>query len=285
MKQFGWRGISLNIPPQWELLKLGGNDNNGFVSLGDNLKINLELKWKYSRFNLSISKILDKFLYSIEKKAKQKKENYKFNKDIDLSDKSKSLSYEWKTDSVSAVGVIWHCDQCKRVVLVQLLNQNLDLTKKILEDLKCHEDGEERLWSVYNLSFILPNVWKLRNYIFKSGYLKFLFVKHNEELSIERWGFARSLMSNTSLENWFKCFYKERFKENSLINNINLNGHNGLNAIFTPRKKGFFSLKTIVSSFYIWYCEDSNRIFVIGESSTKPNEILLNNLIKSIKCH
>lgn len=284
MKQFAWRGISLNIPNEWQPLAIGGNNNNGYVSLGDNLKINLELKWNYSKSNISINKILSKFLSSIEKKAKQKKEIFETSSDIDLSGKSKLLSFEWRTNSVVATGIIWHCNICKRVILCQLLNQSLNLTKKILDNLKCHEDNEERLWSIYNLSFSLPITWKLENYIFKSGYLKFAFVNGIKVIKIERWGLANTLILNTTLENWFKGFYKEIFKDNNLIEKFDLKGHKALKTIF--KKKGkFLSFKKITLLYYVWHCNESNRIFVISESKSSNDEELLSGVIKSIKCH
>ncbi|MFH1823789.1 MAG: hypothetical protein ABH873_00990 [Candidatus Firestonebacteria bacterium] len=281
MKQFAWREISLNIPDDWEPLAIGGHDKNGYVSLGAGLKIGLELKWNYSKFNVSVGKILNKFLHSIEKKAKQKKEIFKFSKDIDL--KSKLLSFEWKTNNVVATGIIWHCDLCKRVVLCQLLNQDSNLTKEILSSLKCH-DNEKRFWSIYNLSFSLPILWKLESYIFKSGYLKFVFVNGLKVIKIERWGLANNLLADISLEKWLSIFYKERFKENVSVSKINLQNHDGLKVIFTNKRK-LFNLKKVIMLCFVWLCPESNRIFVVSESSNINNDEELLNIIKSIKCH
>lgn len=282
MKIFAWRGINLEIPDKWELLSVAGNDNKGYVSLGGLSNISLEIKWTHYRFKVIIDKVLNKFLKSIEKKASQKQSIFSSLKNINLINKKDVLSYQWTAGSITAYGVMWHCNTCKRVVLAQTLNENNNKAKEILSTLKCHDDT---LWSVYNLYFIMPEGWNLESYIFKSGFIQFVFMQGNKKITIERWGLGKNLIGSKTLKEWFMGTYKEKLKK-SIYNEekVLLKNHEGLRVkIFPKRIFKLFALKDETIMYDVWFCKNSNRIFLVKESSCNLNEI--QKITGVIKCH
>ena len=59
--KFGWQGVSMELPANWELGGLSGDYNNGYVRMDDEDMPRMELKWSKSKEKKpDLQKILDR---------------------------------------------------------------------------------------------------------------------------------------------------------------------------------------------------------------------------------
>jgi hypothetical protein len=257
------------------------------VSLGTGAGISLEMKWNRVRYKVYLEGALKRFLKSVEKKAKQRKEKLSSLKDLDLI-KRDSLCYRWNTEKVSAFGALWQCEKCKRVMLAQVINQNKGAAARILNTVKCHPETPEAYWGVYGLGFKVPERFILKAGVFKAGYLKLEFGAGNESLLVERWGLAEGLLEGKTLLEWFEACYKELLKGRAIeAKETDIAGHRGL-LIALPAKKGLLNtigLKRTRTAYYAWHCPGSNRIMVAGGELGVQDAAGLQRIAGSIECH
>ncbi|MBD3184218.1 hypothetical protein GF312_18175 [Candidatus Poribacteria bacterium] len=305
--KFGWQGISMELPSDWEFGGLSGDYDNGYVRMDDEEMPRMELKWSKSKEkDPDLHKILDSYFKSMKKRLGGTAEGLKIKRDTNLikdeefSEGRKVLFYNWKSN-VRANGAIWHCKECKRIIVVQIMGRLketlLPLTNRIFESIKDHPDGHTNFWSAYQLMVEVPRRYQLEKRKLMSGYLMLGFIDGSRSLDIERYGLADVTLRDTDLETWFRGYYAKVLKkygfsfeeiededdhriqmlgqEKRFIDNI------PLSPVFAIDK--LLRRKQIAAQF--WHCKKSNRIFVIMAVAKKNAGELTAQVASSIKCH
>ncbi|MGB9596817.1 MAG: hypothetical protein ACPL7B_11095, partial [Candidatus Poribacteria bacterium] len=66
--RFGWQGITMEIPSNWELSALSGDYDNGYIRMDDENSPRMELKWsKLREKKPDLQKILDEYFKGMRK--------------------------------------------------------------------------------------------------------------------------------------------------------------------------------------------------------------------------
>ena len=197
---FGWAGITLEIPADWELSGLSGDDKNGYLRLDDAEMPRLELKWSQSKQKKpDLHRVLDEYFKLVRKNFERKDTPFHVQRNVNLIKDDQFLKgrdavfFSWK-GNVRANGVIFHCQACKRITIVQMIGgikENLrEKTARILESVQDHPNGQMTLWSAYQLHVQVPRRYRLEKHQLLSGYLLFSFVDGSRKVSVERYGLA-----------------------------------------------------------------------------------------------
>lgn len=240
---FGWAGTQLEVPNEWELSGLSGDEKTGYLRLDDAEMPRLELKWAHTRKKKpDLHATLDEYFKLIRKNYKKGKElsfrrNVTLIKEPEFFKGRTVIGFSWK-GSVRANGLILHAG--KRITIVQVmgrLKENLRPTVlRIFRSLSTRNNAPNTLWSAYGLALAVPSEYKLEKQKLLSGYLLFTFVakrsrlRHvipaakgvpilaeRQRLSVERYGPAEVMLGDfkaepNPLEAWFRAKYAKAIR-------------------------------------------------------------------------
>ncbi len=237
--------------------------------------------------------------------AKKKKVTLNVKRNINLvKDKSffegrDVVFFSWKS-GIRAHGAIWHCQECKRIVIVQIhshLKENIrDTILRILNSVQEHPSGYTNLWSAYQLNVEIPRRYRLDKQKLMSGYLLLSFADGSRTIAVERYGLADILLKEQDLETWFRGTYKKSIvgygfsmeKMNSGNDEkIELTGAKTRltdRIPFSPVLAIDKIMRRTAFTAHLWHCQQSNRIFVVravlkGDAAKTAREVS-----SSIRC-
>lgn len=308
--KFGWQGITMEVPPNWELSALSGDYDNGYIRMDDESSSRMELKWsKTKEKKPDLQKILDEYFKGMKKRLGASADGLKIKRNIELVKNEDFFRnrdvvfYSWKTD-VRANGAIWFCRECKRVVVIQLmgyLKENiLSDTLRIFESVHDHPEGQVNLWSAYNLSVEIPRRYQLDKRKLMSGYISFSFIDGSRILNVERYGLADVILKDADIGSWFRSYHaKDLRKYGFVIDEIDSSSDDRDQRLkMIGQEKRFIDRIPISPLFIIdkilrrkqiasrfWHCKESNRIYVVTAISKKGADELVSQVVSSIKCH
>lgn len=307
-KRFGWQGVSCEIPSEWELSGLSGDHKEGYLRLDDPLMPRMELKWnKSKKKEPDLQSILDGYFKSV-KKTYEKDKELNINRDINLIKKDEFFKdrtvsfFHWKGD-IRAFGAIWHCHECGRIIVIQIISQLRekvrDMVIRVINSVKDHPSGHISYWSVYNLGVDVPRRYNLDKQKLMSGYLLLSFVDGSRELAVERYGMADISLKNTKLQDWFRDSYDKKTKKYG-FSTKHLSDHDDVDQRLelAGQKTRLIDLIPFASAqfidkimrrknlgAYVWHCRQSNRIFVVRCIAKRNALKTASEVAKSIKCH
>ena len=312
----GWQGLAMQVPPEWNLVAYGGDskagslrlDNGEFVTHGI---LGVDIRWmpvKGSVTDGDIEKRLTQYLESITKSAKRQKiaavTQVKVVQDSRHPERTGLRTFTWKADR-KAVGRIWHCGECGRVIIAQVLGGPRDdfhsLAADVLQTLDCHpaEPGW-RLWSLYDLQTQLPADYALSG----KPQLMNIYVQlpsargtSLDIVTVEQWGVANVQLRGAYLDQWFR--EKNKAAEGSLRYDaqegkshghpvLALNGRRtGLVYWLSQALPQILRLQRPATHFAarIWECPEGNKIFLVQSFSRRPQPALVDEIVERTLCH
>ena len=303
----GWGGITLELPEDWELSGLSGDEKSGYLRLEDADMPRLELKWSESKQKKpDLQKVLDDYFKLVRKNYKRKNTNLHVQRNVNLIrdaeffENREVVFFNWKGD-FRASGVIFHCQTCKQITIVQVmghLKENIkETTSRILSSVRDHSVGQATLWSAYQLNAEVPRRYRLDKHKLLSGYLLFSFVDGSRKVSIERYGVADVTLKEQNLEEWFRGRYAKAIRgygfsiessngdvderltligeETRIIDRVPLAPALVIDKIM--RRKTF--------AVYLWHCHHSNRIYVVQAIAKQDAAKTAEEIAASIRCH
>jgi len=221
---FGWQGLRVEIPADWELVGLSKehDPDQGYLRLDDALHPRLEIKWRaHAQRQFDIRKSLDEYLASARKSYRGKSGEMDVARDVALIPQTEKNAaffanrevsfFSWR-GQLNAYGAIWLCHQCRRVVMSQVIGTRTETTFKalsvrVLQSLRCHGEEKTNLWTAYGLSVEVPRAFRLDKLQLLNGYILFSFDDGSRRLAVERYGLADQLLRGNSLESWFRRAY------------------------------------------------------------------------------
>ncbi len=307
--KFGWQGITMEIPSNWEISALSGDYDNGYIRMDDENSPRMELKWsKLREKKPDLQKILDEYFKGMRKRLGENADGLKIKRNIELIKNEDFFKdrdvvfYNWKTN-VRANGAIWFCRECKRIVVIQIMGylkeSMLSDTIRIFESVRDHPEGQTNLWSAYQLSVEVPRRYQLERRKLMSGYLSFSFIDGSRTLTVDRIGLADVILKDTNLQSWFRSYYSRQLRGYGFsFEPINSEEDDDYRIKMSGQAKRFIDripfsplfvidkiLRRKLISAYLWHCKESNRIFVIMATSKKGADELVHQVASSINCH
>lgn len=296
----------MEIPDNWEMGGLSGDYKSGYLRLDDGEIPRLELKWSKARGKKpDLQKVLDEYFKLVRKDFKKKSPSLNIKRNINLvKDESffenRTVSFfSWKSN-VRANGAIWHCHECKRIVVVQVIGhpkENMrDTTLRILNSISDHPAGYTNLWSAYQLNVEIPRRYRLDKQKLMSGYLLLSFVDGSRTIAVERYGPADVLLKESDLESWFRSAYAKAIrgygftieeKNTEYDERILLDGSKTRLIDKMPISPVLLVDKVMRRTSFaaqLWRCHKSNRIFAVRVVLKGDSAKIAKEVADSIQC-
>ncbi|MDQ2687069.1 MAG: hypothetical protein M3Y28_04300 [Armatimonadota bacterium] len=315
-KTTGWQGVTLEAPPEWNLVAYSGDMKAGSLRLDNGeppsrSALGMELRWSTPKGKITdadLEKRLDQYFGGIIKGAKRQK--------IVTESKSKAIfeerrpdrdvmrSFSWRADR-RALGRIWHCRECGRLMIAQVVGGMAGdwsgLANDVLRSLECHSpEPGWRTWSLYDLltqvpaDFVLYGKPQLMNI-----YVQLMLARGQslDTVSVEQWGVANVQLKGAYLDEWFRS--KNAAMESQLryeSAETEAQGHPALR--LTGRRTGLMylagqavpqvaRLQKPATHFgaIIWECPESNKVHLVQTFGRRAEPELVTQIVERTRCH
>lgn len=290
----GWQGIVAELPEDWSIVSIGGDDKNGYLRVDSPGTMSLEAKWSSAPPNVDLRSQLEAFLRQIGRKSR--KRAIKFEYKIKPKDDG-SLSFSWHSDR-KGVGILYRCSECSRVIVAQLSGVKSDdvggVASYVLPTVADHSEDGWKTWAVYGLVADVPPDYKLERYKLMSGYVQLVFRKANNRLTIERWGLANVILKKRSLAEWYANAVRYDLRSFKYqIEDIDFDGEVAVE--LSGRRTGINMMRVFPDlimlrrpAMYLnacaWACEKSNNIFSVQTIHTSREQIF-EDILDRVECH
>ena len=306
---FGWQGIYLRVPDEWNLGKVDGDAKSGYARLDDPEIVRAEVEWRESPTGgrrLPISDLVDRYLDKLSKKAEKTDTQFtvtrkaKFLTDKRWLEGSEYETFLWEADYL-AYNLARVCPQCGRIVLLRVLaregEQLEGLADAICRSLVCHGSDGMNFWGVYGLSFFTPDDLQLSKHELKSGHIQMTFEKKNHTCRVQRLSMAQMLLRDTSLGEWYPEFFRKQLRDfNFDVSDATVLGHQALRVTGRPRSRWRQLLRPLplvnprprqFIDGLVWHCEEGNRICIVEHLYKRERELddLADRLSRVYVCH
>ena len=276
---FGWRGIRLDTPPDWEPAILEGDAEQGYARLDDMDAIRFELRWNPVSGDPTPEELRDQMLGKLlgghgDVKAEAMPP---------LRHGDGGSYFRWRGE-VAALGRVSFCPQTKRAVLGQVIfpdgRENRAEACAVLGSIEDRAAEKTALWSLYGFSAEVDSSWRLTEWGFSVGQLEFCFERPAQRLRFKRWGPAEVLLRNYDFDTWHRLMVLPTFGKVDRTEVIEVAAHEGI-AVTRTRPAGSFG--ALVSRLanprsawrrwntdsLAWHCPQTNRLFVWEHASRR----------------
>ena len=207
-RPFGWQGIELALPADWELSAYDGDSRSGYARLDDGIQVRLHVQWNRERRPVdSLEPALEHYRKGLARKLNHQVEFNALAPDfLPATESRRVAAYSW-TGKHSVVGVASFCPECHRVTFAEVFarggKDEAKLARDILATLTDHGTNNETLWSVYGFAFRMPAPYTLGHPVLLPGRLQFPFQADSRRwIRVERWTLASPSLEALQMEAW-----------------------------------------------------------------------------------
>ena len=308
--KFGWQGVNLKVPEDWNLGRVDGNYASGYARLDDAEIVRAEVEWREEKLRgkavARIGDLVDRYIGNLAKKAEKTDTSFsverraKFLKDERWLEGSNYETFTWEAD-YRAYNLARICPHCGRIVLLRILTrlqEDLgDVIETVFSSLEDHPRDGQVIWSIYGLSFLMPADYKLSEHELKSGHIQLSFEKGKQVCRVQRLSLARMLLKDTTLKGWYPTFCKKQLRD--LVFEAfeeEVHGHEGLRVAGRPRSRWRQLLRPLplinprprqYLDNRVWHCHVSDKICIVDCLSRKKGEAgdLIRRVTDGYICH
>lgn len=296
----GWQGITARVPADWNLGALGGDVRSGYLRVDDDRMPRLEIKWAGG--NTNITQALDRYLRQLGKTGR-KQSGIRVQRETRLvsnrQQPGKRLEcFSWQGEGKQAHGLIWRCQECRRIVIAQVLGPGGEdlapLAKGILGSLGDHGSDGWYTWGLYGLTVRVPKEFELTKPKLMSGYLDLQFEAGRRRLRVTRWGMAQMALGDRSAQHWVELEYLKRRDVRWAAKRGDDAEHDSALLVGERRRPLHWPRKMVERLLHlgipinfsgkVWHCEHSNRIYAVEEVHL-PGRQVWPEVVRSIECH
>ena len=209
-KTVAWNGISLRVPPQWEVSSL----TKSYLQMDDGLGPVLELKWQQVRGVFSHQDHLKKLARHSKSVAGLRFQQTSLPEEWRQALRHfETKCFEWHGGGINGKGVVLYCPSSQQASLLQFYQQG-DLVSPevhlgVLDSFRDQCEQDMVRWSLFGLSALVPKSFELVTYRFEPGRYQLEFKDRQQCVELKRWGPADLLLRDTDLLHWFEKSRRE----------------------------------------------------------------------------
>jgi len=290
---FAWQGISLTVPPSWNLVFTQGDARAGNVRLADENVLRLEMRWQAGGADASPGAMVDSYVAALRKRASKEAADLVVQRDLRLAAPPDAdvECYRWTADR-QALAMLRRCKRCGRVVHVHLLGrpdeQLKGLARTVFASLRDHSDDGTLLWKFLDVEFRTPARLSLSDRSLQSGCVRMGFSRGLTKIEFVRVSLAEVLLARASLADWFRGFYAKSLKRRSFgISEARWKGHAGLEVTgrvwLVVNPSALVGRRRIVHAA-CWHCDATNRIFICAFDGPAREAGLFPQAVEGFTC-
>lgn len=303
----GWMGVTAECPAGWSPVSVSGEGEPGYLKVVSPDTRFLEIKWEQPRGVVSVPDALEAYLVRLRKAAKKSRQEL----EVKLRPRSLAgvrpqketpIAYSWEADR-KALGCIWHCGECNRMMIAEVVGQpddDLSFAREVLKGIGEHgeRDGEGRrwnTWALYGLNFAAPESYRVESQSLMTGHQRLLLRERGSTLRADRWGLAEIALKGTDLRTWYvsrEAAMLSRYAYS--VEEVMVGAHPGFRV--RGRMRAHAAVLAVVRSGsglvwprfflegWVWRCPESNRIYAVtGEQPRKSS--LVAEVVARMSCH
>lgn len=291
-KTFGWQGITLTVPADWELAFTRGSFHSGYVRLADEDSLRLEMRWETGPTSAPASDTVNSYLAKLERKARKTRVDLQVQRDLKLASPTDNVEcYRWVADKQS-IAMMSRCSDCGRSLHLHLLGRPDErlrgIARTVFASLRDHPEGDELLWQFHDLGLRSPRGLPLSRQSLKAGAVRLVFGRRLKRLYFARVSLAEVILARRDLETWLRGFCEREFKRRSIrVTEEKIRGHDGVRIegrpwlLFNPLR--LLGRPRIVRGA-CWHCEDTNRIFLCVYDGPARDATCLQAALAGLQC-
>jgi hypothetical protein len=272
-KTFAWQGICLTVPENWELVFTQGSYQAGYVRLADEASVRMELRWQTASGPGTPAGAVDSHVAKLTRDARKRGLSCDVQRDLKLaSPEGKQVECYRCTTDRQALAMVSRCEECRRVVHVQLLGAPHEglkgLGRTVFASLRDDPQDGTLPWEFFDLRFRSPAGLPLTKSVLQTGCIRMVFSRRLTRLEFVRLSLAQVLLANKGLRTWFDGFYAAPLKRRSYrLKEAQVKGHPAVELDGGPwlvvdplRLVG----RRRLTRAACWHCAETNRILVVG---------------------
>lgn len=277
-KLLAWNGISLRVPPHWEVSSLA----TSYLQLDDGDGPVLELKWQQLKGSFSHKSHMRKLARfsgagsGVNFQQRSLPERWR-----QLLQGFEAQSFEWHGQEIGGEGVILYCTMCQKATLLQFyqrmgVNDPL-VTLQVLNSFRDHSEDGWVTWSLYGLRALMPHRFVLVSHSFHPGHYQLAFQHGHEHVTLSRWGPADILLKEGDLLDWFENRCREfrwcmtsSFRKHNFRGNPAIGGQSRRSNGPGARLWAQVTRKLPHIWIRIWHIPTSNQILGVTARGLKP---------------
>jgi len=288
-KTFGWCGMTFMIPERWAPGRIEGDEREGSLRIDDPLMERINLRWKLTSAG-KIGLFIDKHIHEIKRQARKKGIDLVVKRRLDypLGKRFHGEFFHWKAD-LQAYNLCFQTGgKTNRVIFLRILGKlDEDIhaqAKKIASSFRVSVDSRPKRWALFGLDVTIPGDFKMEGYSLLAGSVKITFSRRGQELTVNKFSLARTVLREESLKDWVLRHFKGELKNFGCdIKEREIHGHPGL--MVAGERKGLLTRKfwKRKALLYCWFCQDSNKLLVILNKFQREDEI--EEVARGVLCH
>ena len=278
---FGWEGVCLDIPRDWNPGKIVGDRKSGSVRLDDRKIVRLELEWREARGDDALGRLVDRYVEGLAKKAQKQGKGLNVERHLGppvLSppDMGAAESFRWEAE-FRVTTLACYSPRSDRMFFLRVMGRPEEdlgeILPKLFTSVRDTSPGAPKLWALYDLEFTSPSGYELESYELKSGHIKLCFQNDRNLLQVDRVSLAEVLLRTQTLSDWYRAFFKKDLRHYDFeIGDGSVRAHAALSVNGRPKSRLRGLLRplpvwNVQPRFSIegrvWSCERSNKIFAL----------------------
>lgn len=295
--RFGWQGIEISVPPEWELNAFRGNHRAGFVSLDDGIATRLRMRWesaerRYADAGTAVETYLGALRKRLGRRVSLELIGPEFIPKRFREEHAVSV-FRWRAEQ-TAWGMAWRCSKQQRMGLAEVLFQAdaeeqttpqdaRTLARRVLGSVIDHRGDARMLWAAYGFAFETPERFRLQRADLVPGRLRFLFQgDRRASLRVERWAAASHWMKGAPLARipgeWIKASQlplRGSLQQEAFA----VRNHEAIR--FSCAVRGAV-LRSVRLVGIVWLCVPEDRLYVAVAADTAESE--LDSLVDAVRC-
>lgn len=210
LTRFGWQGIEADVPRPWDLSRYDGNQDAGFAALDDGVQVRLQVRWnRRPRRRASLDRLVAEYGRTVCKQTKGQATLAPLDSVVlppEAFQERSAVLFRWHA-GVSVLGMAWTCAGCGALGVAEVFapTESMDESEalRILASVSDHRPGGQRLWSVYDFAFLVPQTYNLCRPDMVPGRLCFHFrATPRARLAVGRWSVASQWLKKRPLRDW-----------------------------------------------------------------------------------
>jgi len=289
---FGWQGIRLQVPEEWNLGRVSGNHQNGYARLDDAQIVRAEIEWRESKPRISepVPALVDRYIDSLDKKAKKTGMSFsvqrraKFLRDKRWVEGREYEVFTWEADfRAYNLALKFASGRIALLRVLARLDEDLgEVVNAIFPSLRDDSQEDRWFWSVYGLRFSMPEEYRLESHELKSGHIQLSFQKDKHVCRVQRLSLAQMLLKEGELEDWYPVFFKKQLRDMDVeVFAEEVRGHSGLRVAGRPRGRWRQILRPLplvnprprqYMDSRAWHCEEANKICIVDHLYRKKDQ-------------
>ena len=278
---FGWHGLNLEVPLEWNPGKITGDYKAGSVRLDDPTLARLEIEWKDARGDKRVAPIVDRYVDGLAQSAHKEKKILDVERNTDASwlelpDACSPVFFGWQAE-YRIHALAFYSMSSDRLFFVKIrtkLDEDAGVNiKRILNSIRDTAPDNDRTWALYDLVCSSPPLFSLETYDLKSGHLRLCFQHGQTILQVDRLSLAEVLLKKRTLLDWYQEFFRKNLRQVNLDSQeTSVGDHGGLTIRGKPKSRWrgllmplpFWNARPRLNmEARVWTCNHVNKIYAV----------------------